>query len=171
MPANITIVGNLGRDPETRYTPNGNMNVQFSVAVNSRGGRDASGQPQDRTTWYRVTAWERLAEQLDRMAQQGWLVKGRQVFVSGRFEAREYTGNDGQLRTSLDINASEVSFVGGNRQEGEGGGYQGGAGSGGSSGGGQQGGYSGESRGQQGGGASSDLGDLPGTGDIDDIPF
>lgn len=167
MPANITIVGNLGRDPETRYTPNGNMNVQFTVAVNQRG-RDSGGQQQDRTNWYRVTAWERLAEQLDRMAQQGWLVKGRQVFVSGRFEAREYTGNDGQLRTSLDITASEVSFVGGNRQDGEGGGsYQGGAG-GGSYGGGQQGGSSGGGRPQSGGDRFEDL---PDSGDVDDIPF
>ena len=174
MPASITIVGNLGRDPETRYTPNGAMNVQFTVAVNSRGGRDASGQPQDRTTWFRVTAWERLAEQLDRMAQQGWLTKGRTVFVTGRFEAREYTGNDGQPRTSLDITASEVSFVGSNRQEGEGAGsgssgggsYSGGSGSGGG------GSYGGGTRGPQGGGSGNAFDDLPDSGgDIDDIPF
>jgi single-strand DNA-binding protein len=169
MPANITIVGNLGRDPETRYTPNGNMNVQFTVAVNQRG-RDASGQQQDRTNWYRVTAWERLAEQLDRMAQQGWLVKGRQVFVAGRFEAREYTGNDGQLRTSLDVTASEVSFVGGNRQDGEGGNYQGSS-SGERSGAAQQGAHTGGGR-QQGGASGESFDDLPDSGgDIDDIPF
>jgi single-strand DNA-binding protein len=167
MPANITIVGNLGRDPETRYTPNGAMNVSFTVAVNLRPGRDASGQQQERTNWYRVTAWERLAEQLDRMAQQGWLTKGRTVFVSGRFESREYTGNDGQQRTSLEITASEVSFVGSNRQEGEGGSYQG-AQSGGS----QQGGYSsggGRQQGEAGGAEGFD--NLPDSGDVDDIPF
>jgi single-strand DNA-binding protein len=171
MPATITIVGNLGRDPETRYTPNGKMNVQFTVAVNARG-RDASGQQQDRTSWFRVTAWERLAEQLDRMAQQGWLVKGRQVFVSGRFEAREYTGNDGQPRTSLDVTASEVSFVGGNRPDGEGSGSFSGGGSGGAS---QSGGgssYGGAGRGAQSGSSGPDLGDLPDSGgDVDDIPF
>jgi single-strand DNA-binding protein len=170
MPANITIVGNLGRDPETRYTPNGSMNVTFTVAVNQRGKRDASGQQQDQTNWFRVTAWERLAEQLDRMAQQGWLTKGRTVFVSGRFEAREYTGNDGQPRTSLDITASEVSFVGSNRQEGEGGSSQGGQQGGYSSGGQQGAGQSGSgSRGQQGGEGNFD--DLPDSGDVDDIPF
>lgn len=163
MPANITIVGNLGRDPETRYTPNGAMNVSLTVAVNLRPGRDASGQQQERTNWYRVTAWERLAEQLDRMAQQGWLTKGRTVFVSGRFESREYTGNDGQLRTSLEITASEVSFVGSNRQQGDGpGSYQ-----------------SGSSQGPTGGNRPANIpsggggfDDLPDSGgDVDDIPF
>ncbi len=61
MPATITIVGNLGRDPETRYTPNGRMNVQINVAVSNRF-RDASGQQQERTNWFRVTAWGTLAE-------------------------------------------------------------------------------------------------------------
>jgi single-strand DNA-binding protein len=171
MPANITIVGNLGRDPETRYTPNGAMNVTFTVAVNLRPGRDASGQQQERTNWYRVTAWERLAEQLDRMAQQGWLTKGRTVFVSGRFEAREYTGNDGQPRTSLDITASEVSFVGSNRQEGEGGSFQS-SGSGGSSyGGSQQGAASGSRQQGNAGSGGEQFDDLPDSGDVDDIPF
>lgn len=172
MPATITIVGNLGRDPETRYTPNGRMNVALNVAVSSRF-RDASGQQQERTNWFRVTAWGTLAESLDRLAQQGWLVKGRSVFVSGRFEAREYTGNDGQLRTSLDINANEVQLVGG-RQDGDGGGsYAGGSGGGSSQGSGSGSSYSGGgSRGQQGAGSASDIDDLPDSGgDVDEIPF
>lgn len=157
MPATITIVGNLGRDPETRYTPNGRMNVSLNVAVGHRF-RDQSGQQQERTNWFRVTVWGQQAETLDRMAQQGWLVKGRTVFVSGRFEAREYTANDGTLRTSLDITANEVQLVG-PRPDGESGGY----------GGGQQGGFSG---GRPHGGATPDgFDDLPDSGDIDDIPF
>ncbi|MEZ4665613.1 MAG: single-stranded DNA-binding protein [Thermomicrobiales bacterium] len=60
MPAVITIVGNLGSDPETRYTPNGDMNVQLNVAVSSRF-RDQSGQQQERTNWFRVTAWGQQA--------------------------------------------------------------------------------------------------------------
>ena len=59
--AKITLVGNLGRDPETRYTPNGKMNVTFTMAV-SRRFNDQSGQQQERTNWYRVTAWGELAE-------------------------------------------------------------------------------------------------------------
>lgn len=109
--SNITIVGNIGQDPETRYTPNGAMNVQFSVATNRRF-TDSSGQQQERTNWFRVTAWGRQAETLDNLTQQGYLRKGRQVFVQGRFESREYQGNDGQTRTSLDVNATEVQLLG-----------------------------------------------------------
>lgn len=170
MPATITIVGRLGRDPETRYTPNGKMNVAINVAVGHRF-RDSSGQQQERTNWFRVTAWGTLAETLDRLAQQGWLVKGREVFVSGRFEAREYTGNDGQLRTSLDITANEVNLVGGrNDGDSSSGGSSGGSfGSGGS--GSSGGSFGGGGRGQQGGSAPN-FDDLPDSGgDIDDIPF
>jgi single-strand DNA-binding protein len=166
MPATITIVGNLGRDPETRYTPNGRMNVQMNVAVSSRF-RDASGQQQERTNWFRVTAWGTQAENLDRMAQQGWLVKGRTVFVSGRFEAREYTSNDGQQRTSLDISANEVQLVG-PRPDSDSGGSYGSGGFGGS----QQGGSGGRNQGASGGSDPGSFDDLPDSGgDIDDIPF
>lgn len=117
--AKITIVGNLGRDPETRYTPNGRMNVTFTVAVNRRFN-DQSGQQQDRTNWYRVTAWGNLAETMDRLAQSGALVKGKQVYIDGRFEAREYQDQQGQTRTSLDITANELQLLG-SRDDGDGG--------------------------------------------------
>jgi single-strand DNA-binding protein len=109
--ARITLVGNLGRDPETRYTPNGTMNVQFTMAV-SRRFRDQGGQDQERTNWYRVTAWGKLAETLDNLTQQGYLAKGRQVYVEGRFEARDYTDQNGQARTSLDVTANDVLMLG-----------------------------------------------------------
>jgi len=109
--AKITLVGNLGRDPETRYTPNGRMNVQFTMAV-SRRFNDQSGQQQERTSWYRVTAWGGLAETLDRMAQSGYLVKGKQVYVDGRLEPREYQDQQGQTRTSLDVTANELQLLG-----------------------------------------------------------
>ena len=109
--AKVTLLGNLGRDPETRYTPNGRMNVSFSVAA-SRRWNDAGGNLQENTTWFRVTAWGRLAETLDKLTQQGALTKGRQVLVVGSIEQREYTGQDGQARTSLDVNADEVQLVG-----------------------------------------------------------
>ena len=107
----ITIVGNLGRDPETRYTPNGVMNVQFTVAA-SRRWNDQAGNQQERTTWFRVTAWRRLAETLDSLTQQGALAKGRQVYVLGNLEAREYQDQQGQTRTSLDVTADEVLLLG-----------------------------------------------------------
>lgn len=110
--AKVTLIGNLGQDPETRYTPNGRMNVRFSIATNRRWN-DAGGNLQERTTWFRVTAWGRLAETLDKLTQQGMLSKGRQVFVMGSIEQSEWTGQDGQSRTSLDVNADEVQLVGG----------------------------------------------------------
>jgi single-strand DNA-binding protein len=109
--AKVTLIGNLGRDPETRYTPNGTMNVQFSLATNRRF-RDQSGQDQERTTWFRVTAWGKLAETLDNLTQQGYITKGKQVYVEGRIEAREYTDQSGQTRTSLDVTANEFQLLG-----------------------------------------------------------
>ena len=154
--AKVTIIGNLGRDPETRYTPSGALNVQFSVAA-SRRWRDSQGQEQENTTWFRVTAWGRLAETLVNLNERGALVKGRQVYVEGRIESREYTGSDGQVRTSLDVNANEVQLLG-TRQDG-----QGGEGSGG-----QQygGGYGGGHQRQR-----SDYGDEGGSDDLNEVPF
>jgi single-strand DNA-binding protein len=150
----VTIIGNLGQDPETRYTPTGTMNVQFSVAT-SRRYNDREGQQQESTTWFRVTAWGRLAETLDKLSQSGALVKGRQVFVEGRLEQREFTGRDGQSRASLDVNASEFQLVG-NRSDNDG--SFGGGSRGGESGGGNSGG----SKPQQ---TNGDYGDM------DDVPF
>jgi len=115
--AKVTLVGNLGRDPETRYTPNGRMNVQFTMAV-SRRFNDQSGQQQERTNWYRVTAWGGLAESLDRLAQNGYLAKGKQVYVDGRLEPREYQDQQGQTRMSLDVTANELQLLG-SRADGE----------------------------------------------------
>jgi len=109
--AKITLVGNLGRDPETRYTPNGTMNVRFTMAV-SRRFNDQSGQQQERTTWYSVTAWGKLAETADRLAQSGYLAKGKQVYVDGRFETHDYQDQQGQNRTSLDVTANELQLLG-----------------------------------------------------------
>ena len=75
--AKITLVGNLGRDPETRYTPNGTMNVTFTMAV-SRRFTDQSGQQQERTNWYRVTAWGKLAETA-RSPRPEWIPGQRQA--------------------------------------------------------------------------------------------
>jgi single-strand DNA-binding protein len=153
--AKVTIIGNLGRDPETRYTPGGALNVQFSVAA-SRRWRDSSGQDQENTTWFRVTAWGRLAETLVTLTERGALVKGKQVYVEGRIEAREFTGNDGQVRTSLDVNASEFQLLGSRADSQDGGSY----------GGGQQGGYGGGQRQDQGQSLDDE-----GSQDLNDVPF
>jgi single-strand DNA-binding protein len=149
----VILVGNLGRDPETRYTPNGTMNVRFTMAV-TRKWNDQNNQLQERTTWFRVTGWARLAETLDSLTQKGYLAKGKQVFVSGSLEAQEYQDQQGQTRTSLEVRADEVQLLG-SRADGEGG--MGGTGSFGGGGG----------RGGRPGGDAEDMGG----GDIDDVPF
>lgn len=101
----ITIVGNLGHDPELRYTPQGIPVCNFSVATNERW-RDSGGELQERTTWFRVTAWRRHAE----LANQ-YLKKGSQVYVEGRLSLREYTGRDGVVRTSLEVTVSDIQFL------------------------------------------------------------
>jgi single-strand DNA-binding protein len=99
----IQIIGNLGRDPELRYTPNGRPVASFTVAVNQSTKNQQSGEWIESTNWFRVDVWgdrgERVAESLR---------KGSRVFVDGRFKAREYDANDGQKRTSLDITADTV---------------------------------------------------------------
>lgn len=114
--AKISLLGNLGGDPQTRYTPNGKMNVQFSVAVSHRGS-----DGNDVTSWYRVTAWGWQAEALDKLTQQGALAKGRQVFVAGSLQPREYTNQGGVTRLSLDVNADNVQLAG-SRDQNDGGG-------------------------------------------------
>ena len=107
----VIVVGNLGQDPETRYTPSGAMNVRFSIAVNRRF-KDSSGQDQERTNWFRVTAWGRLAETLDGFTQRGYLSKGKQVLVEGRIELNEWTDQQGEKRASLEVTANELQLLG-----------------------------------------------------------
>jgi single-strand DNA-binding protein len=102
--AKVMIIGNLGRDPEMRYTPNGRPVTEFSVAVSHRSRDPQTGEwADDQTDWYRVTVWGDRAE---RTAEQ--FRKGNKVFVEGRFRTREYEAKDGQKRTSLEITADNV---------------------------------------------------------------
>lgn len=97
----IQIIGNIGRDPETRFTTGGQQVTSFTVAVNRVGSQ--GGERKEETDWYRVSAWGRNAQ----FAEQ-YLQKGRRVYVSGRFAPRTFTGQDGQVRTSLDISADYI---------------------------------------------------------------
>lgn len=115
----ITIVGNLGRDPETKYTQSGKMNVAMSVAVN-KYSRDSYGGNSQKTTWFRVTCWGRTAESMDKLAQQGALVKGVQVIVMGDLDIRDYEVN-GEKRTSNDISVDRILLVGQPANTGHGG--------------------------------------------------
>ncbi len=101
----ITIIGNLGADPEMRYTQSGTAFTNFRVAVNDyRRGRD--GQEEENTDWFRVTCWGRLAD-----IANNYLQRGSQVFVQGRFRADEWTGDDGKTRTTLEINADNLQLL------------------------------------------------------------
>ena len=107
----IILVGNLGRDPELRYTPQGTPVCSFTVATNEKR-KDRAGEMQDVTTWFRVTLWGRQAE----TASQ-YLTKGRPVYIEGRLRLEEYTDKDGNKRQSLEVNASDLHFIGGRGDE------------------------------------------------------
>ena len=101
------IVGHLGRDPELRYTSGGQPVCSFSVAT-SRSWTDQSGQPQEKTTWFRVTAWGKLGELCNQ-----YLTKGRLVLVEGEVDASAWSAQTGEPRASLELTARNVRFLGG----------------------------------------------------------
>lgn len=107
----IIIVGNLGRDPELRYTPQGTPVCQFSVATNERR-KDKTGEWQDQTTWFRVSLWGRQAE----TASQ-YLTKGRQVYIEGRLRVEEFIDREGRTRYTLEVNGTDMHFIGGARPD------------------------------------------------------
>lgn len=101
----IIIIGHLGRDPELRYTPQGDAVCDFSVAVNDRK-RDKAGEFQDVTTWFKVTFWRKQAENASK-----YLTKGRQVYVEGRLQVEEWTDRDGNNRYSLVVQGTDLHFI------------------------------------------------------------
>lgn len=111
----IIIVGNLGKDPELRYTPQGTAVCSFTMATNDRR-KGASGEMQDQTTWFRVTLWDKKAEVASK-----FLTKGKAVYIEGRLRLDEYTDRDGKIRQSLEVTATDMQFIG-SREEGGGGG-------------------------------------------------
>ncbi len=159
--ARIAVLGNLGQDPETRYTPSGTMVVSFSIAVNPRPRSGQGRNDEAPPTWYRVSAWDRLADRIDKLSQQGYIAKGRTLYVEGSFEPREFVGNDGQKRISYDINMSNFEFVGGGQRDGEQGNFGGGQA--------QQSG--GSNAGPEGGSRRSGYDDNNAPNDFDEVPF
>ena len=99
--AQIQLLGNLGRDPEMNYTPDGTAVCKFSIAVSKKV------KDKEETTWYNVTAWRNLAEMLSTH-----LKKGQQVFVQGDLSVRQYTTKDGRNGTSLEVIVDKFQFVG-----------------------------------------------------------
>ncbi len=149
----IIVIGNLGRDPEMRYTPSGQAVTSFSVA-SSRRYRTADGEQREETEWFNVSAFGRLSEICNQ-----YLTRGQQVYVEGRLRGRSYTDRDGQPRYSLEVTATEMQMLG-RRGENE---YGGGGGGGG-------GGY-GDRESDGGGRGMADAGGPPPYDETDDLPF
>ncbi len=111
----VMLIGNLGADPETRYTQDGTCVCNIRVATTERW-KNRDGEPQERTEWHRVVLWGRLGE----IAGQ-YLRKGSRVYIEGRLETRKWTDRDGNDRYTTEIRASEMKMLD-RRGEGQGGG-------------------------------------------------
>ncbi|MCF8045410.1 MAG: single-stranded DNA-binding protein [Desulfarculaceae bacterium] len=144
----VIIIGNLGRDPEIRYTQQGTAVVNLAVATSEQWTDKTSGERQEKTEWHRIVIFGRMAENCEK-----YLSKGRQVYVEGRLQTRSYE-KEGQTHYMTEIVANTVQFLGG-KGGGETGGYPGG----------------GSSSGPQGGGFSGQPGQGGGQEPDDDIPF
>ncbi len=110
----VILVGRLGQNPEVRYTPSGAAVANFSVATNE-SWTDKSGQKQERTEWHRVVVWGKLAELC-----ANYLQKGRQAYIEGRLQTRQWQDKDGQTKYTTEIQAQTVQFLGGNAGAGMG---------------------------------------------------
>lgn len=110
----VILIGRLGRDPETRYMPNGDAVCNFSIATDE-SWKDKNGQRQTRTEWHAITMYRKLAE----IAGQ-YLKKGSQVYLEGKIQSRKYTGKDGIERTAYEIVCSEMKMLGSKAEGGEG---------------------------------------------------
>ncbi len=103
----ITIVGNLGKDPELRYTPQGEAVCNISVATSEKR-RDKNGEMQDTTTWFRITLWRKQAENASK-----YLTKGSPIYIEGKLRIEEWTDRDGKNRYTLEVQATDMQFLGG----------------------------------------------------------
>ena len=106
----VILIGRLGRDPETRFMPNGDAVCNFSIATSEKY-TDKNGQRQEVSEWHNVTMYRKLAE----IAGQ-YLKQGSQVYIEGKIKSRKYTDKNGVERTAYDIIANEMKMLGGNAQ-------------------------------------------------------
>jgi len=103
----VILVGNLGRDPEIRYTASGTPVANFTMATTDRWN-DASGERKERTEWHRIVVWAKQAEIVGE-----YLKKGRQVYVEGSLQTREWTDREGNKRYTTEVRAQRVQMLGG----------------------------------------------------------
>ena len=103
----VMLIGNLGKDPEVRYTPGGQAVANFNIATNE-AWTDKSGQKQERTEWHRIVVWGKVAELCGE-----YLSKGRQVYIEGRLQTRQWQDQQGQKRYTTEVVAQRVQMLGG----------------------------------------------------------
>lgn len=102
----IILVGNLGKDPELRYTTGGSPVASFSIATSERY-KDRAGQQQEKTEWHNIIAWNKLAEICGQ-----YLTKGKQVYIEGKIQTRSYDDRDGNKRTITEVIADQMRMLG-----------------------------------------------------------
>ena len=107
----VILIGRLGRDPETRFMPNGEAVCNFPLATSEKY-TDKNGQRQEATEWHNVTMYRKLAEVAGK-----YLTKGGQVYLEGKIQSRKYQGKDGIERTAYDIIVNEMKMLGGGNSE------------------------------------------------------
>jgi len=112
------LIGRLGRDPEIRYTQSGTAVANFTLATNETWSDKESGERKERTEWHRIVVFGKMGETCGK-----YLSKGRQVYVEGRIQTREWEDRDGNKRYTTEIVASDVRFLGSRGDTGGGGGY------------------------------------------------
>lgn len=110
----VILIGNLGSDPEVRYTPSGAAVANFNIATNE-SWRDKNGQDQERTEWHKIVVWGKQAENCGE-----YLSKGRTVYVEGRLQTRDWTDKEGNKRYTTEIVANTIQFLGGPGERREG---------------------------------------------------
>ena len=106
----VILIGNLGADPELRYTPAGAAVASFNIATTEKW-KDKDGQMQERTDWHRVVAWGKLAEIMGE-----WLKKGSQVYLEGRLQTRSYEDTNGVKKFITEVVAQEMEMLGGGKR-------------------------------------------------------
>ena len=107
----VMIIGNLGKEPELRYTPSGRPVTTFSVAV-SRSWKSSNGEHRSETEWFKIVAWGKLAE-----ICKEYLHKGQQVYIEGRLQTRQWEDKEGQQRTTVELVANEMTMLGERREK------------------------------------------------------
>ncbi len=161
----VILLGNLGRDPETRYTTGGDAVTNLNIAT-SEQWKDKSGEKQERTEWHRVVLFGRQAE----IAGE-YLKKGRSVYIEGRLQTRKYTDKDGVEKYSTEIVADRMQLIGGAREGGGGDDEMPGGGGGGGARPPSRGGSGSGAGGQRPAAGGGSGGKKPGEDFDDDIPF